>query len=87
MFFISGLISGLLVYKVGKWRHSCIFWMVNNPANLPLGWHKEEIRFGSWLLVTALSVVFATCWSLLIMAYVNGLLGIFAWGALLTIRW
>lgn len=85
--FIIGLIAGFLAYKVGKWRNSCILWMTKNPVNTPLGWHKPEIRFGSFLLVTVLSIVFATCWSLLITTHVNKLLGMFAWGALLVIRW
>jgi len=87
MLFIVGLISGLLAYRVGKWRHSCIFWMIENPANCPLGWRKPIWRFGSWLIVTALSLGFATCWALLISNHVNELIGMFSWGALLILRW
>ena len=87
MTFLIGLAAGFLAFKVGRWRHFCIFWAEKNRANVPLGWREPKIRIGSWLLVTALSLVFATSWSLLIAGYVNELLGMFSWGVLLFLRW
>jgi len=88
MLFLIGLVLGILAYKVGKWRQLCIFWQVNGCiSNLPLGWHRLWFQLVSWLLVVALSIGFATCWSLLAMKYVADLLAIFLWGALLSIRW
>ena len=88
MLFVIGLVLGILAYKVGKWRHLCIFWQVHNCSwNLPLGWRKLWFQLVSGLLVMALSIGFATCWSLLFMKHVGGLFGAFSWGALLSIRW
>ena len=87
MLFFIGIISGLLAYWVGKWRHSCIFWMKEEPANCPLGWQNPIWQLGSWLIVTILSLVFATCLALLISNHVNELIGMLSWGALLVLRW
>jgi hypothetical protein len=75
------------LYKVGKWRHSCIFWIIKHPANCPLGWQKPIWRLGSWLIVTVLSLGFATCWALLISNHENEVIGMLSWGALLILHW
>jgi hypothetical protein len=85
--FSLGLISGAIAWWIGKWRSSCVFWSETGPWNLPLGWRKPSLRFGSLALVTILSGVFATCWALLIMTSVNKLIGGFSWGVLLMLRW
>jgi len=87
MLLVLGLVAGLLAYQIGKWRHGCVFWVVNNPANLPLGWHRPEIRYGSLLLVTVLSLVFATCGASVVTTHLGRWAGMLAWGVLLALRW
>jgi hypothetical protein len=85
--FLIGSVAGYLAFVIGKWRHTCLFWMAENRANVPLGWHKTATPLGSLILVAVLSIVFATSWALLIAKQMGNLLGLFAWGVLLAARW
>jgi hypothetical protein len=85
--FLFGAIAGYLAFIVGKWRQTCLFWMAENRANVPMGWHKPAIPVGSLILVVVLSITFATSWALLVGTLAGELLGLFAWGVLLAARW
>jgi hypothetical protein len=83
---LFGAVAGYLAFIVGKWRQTCLFWMAENRANVPMGWYKPAIPVGSLILVVVLSIAFATSWALLVATLVGELLGMFAWGVLLAAR-
>lgn len=85
--FLIGSAAGYPAFALGKWRHTCLFWMAENRANVPLGWHKPAVPIGSLILVAVLSLIFAASWALLIAEQISELLGLFAWGVLLAARW
>ena len=85
--FLIGSVAGYLAFAIGKWRHTCLFWMAENRANVPFGWRKPAVPLGSLIFVAVLSLVFATLWALLIAEHISELLGLFAWGVLLAARW
>jgi len=85
--FIAGLVAGYLAFVIGKWRHACIFWEMKMPFNVPSAWHNQTVRIGTWLAVTACSLVFATSIASVISEEINSLLGKFLWGVLLVARY
>jgi hypothetical protein len=87
LLFLIGLVCGVIAYRIGKWRHACVFWLANEPFNLPLGWRQPAIRFGTLAAVAIFSATFASCWAFLIGVGVNKFIGAFSWGVLLMIRW
>jgi hypothetical protein len=87
MLVLIGIVSGVVAFAVGKWRHSCVFWLRENPANLPPAWVKPDIRFGSLILVVVFTLIFATCVSYVVSQEVNQILGELLWGALVFFRW
>jgi uncharacterized membrane protein len=92
LLFLLGIISGIIAGIIGFWRHTCVFWetrfrMGKASYNTPLGWTKPMIRYGTLIAVCVFSVVFASCWALLIISQGYKLLGEFSWGSLLFLRW
>src|SRR5437773_12090213 len=87
LLFVVGLVAFCIAFVAGKWRQTCIFWMVENRINVPLGWHRSEFRFGTLAVVVVFSLLFATTWAYLLAESVGTLIGAFSWGALLLGRW
>ena len=92
LIFSLGLLCGILACIVGFWRHTCIFWEATfrsgkGPYNTPLGWAKPSIRYGTFVVVATLSVVFASCWMLLFMHHFNKWIAEASWGVWLMLRW
>lgn len=87
LIFGVGLVAGLLAFWLGRWRSTCIFWMSTYPLQVPTAWRRGWVQVTTWVLVTVLSLIFATLWASLIIIHVNDWLGRFSWGALLVFRW
>jgi hypothetical protein len=92
LLFLFGLVSGVIAGVIGFWRHTCIFWethfqMGKASYNTPLGWTKPAIRYGTLVAVCFFSVMFASCWALLIINQGYKWIGEFSWGSLLLLRW
>jgi len=89
--FSIGGVSGIAGWKIGEWRNTCTFWKNYAKSvgvwNVPLVWSKVYVRYGSFLLVGVTSLVFASCWSLILAPHVNRVIAIIFWAALLALRW
>ena len=88
--FILGAVSGYVAFWVGRWRSICQFFAIKAPWNLPTAWYNPMVRFGTWVLVVAASLAFATCWTKLFVESVHPILGKFSWLVwvlLLGARW
>jgi hypothetical protein len=84
---IVGAVCGYVAFIVGKWRQLCVFFELNEAWSVPAGWRNPLIRYGTWMLVTVTSLLFATCLATLVMESVHPWLGRFLWGVLLMARW
>lgn len=89
IWFIAALISGVLAFKVGKWRHVCVLNSRDSDtrANLPLGWGNPFIRFGTWWLWFALIGFFACVWAYPLNAYFTNLTYETCLGMLIVVCW
>lgn len=90
MLFILGAVSGFAAFWVGRWRGLCQFFALKAPWNVPTAWFNPLVRFGTWVLVVAASLVFATCWTRFFVESVHPIFGKFSWliwALLLLVRW
>lgn len=87
MLALIGLVAGVLAFFLGRWRHLCRRWEQHKRWNVPRAWRSAPFRMGTLIVVAALTLLFATCFSVLISEHVHDFLGKFAWGALIWLRW
>jgi len=89
LFFLSGIIAGIIAIKLGEFRSFCIFMSSTSLGRVyvSLGWVHLWFRIFTWILVAIFSVWFAGVIGFFIKIYINDLLGKFVFGALLILRW
>lgn len=84
---LIGIISVIVAFRVGVWRHYCKFSYHHARWQLPVEWCHPTIRIGSFVLVLGTTVIAAIALSRLVTVLTGPQAGSFAFVAICYLRW